>query len=231
MVKATGRRPTYDNSIFINCPFDTDYKPIFEALVFAAFDCGYVPRCALEADDAGQVRMEKILSIIRACRLGVHDISRTELDAANGLPRFNMPFELGLFVGAGRLGAHEQRKKVSLVLDRERYRFQKFISDIAGQDIRDHGDDPERAIAQLRGWFATQPRRDVLPGGGAIAARYRAFRAELPVILSGMGVRPNEMVFADYANIVFGWLSDWPRAAKPPTQRSRKPAAADRRPR
>ena len=25
------------------------YKPMFEAIVFAVFDCGYRPRCALEA--------------------------------------------------------------------------------------------------------------------------------------------------------------------------------------
>ena len=48
--RATGAA-AYDENIFLNCPFDDAYKPIFEALVFAAFDCGYVPRCALEADD------------------------------------------------------------------------------------------------------------------------------------------------------------------------------------
>src|SRR3712207_8556360 len=78
--RATGAA-AYDESIFLNCPFDDAYKPVFHALVFAAFDCGYVPRCALEADDAGQARVEKILAIVRGCRLGVHDISRTELDA------------------------------------------------------------------------------------------------------------------------------------------------------
>jgi len=212
--RATGST-AYDESIFFNCPFDEAYKPIFEALVFAAFDCGYVPRCALEADDAGQVRVEKILTIIRACRFGVHDISRTELDSANSLPRFNMPFELGLFVGAARFGAHDQRRKVCLVLDRERYRFQKFISDIAGQDIREHGDDPERAIVQLRAWLAALPRKDVLPGGAAIASRYREFRAELPDILAAVGVPPHEMIFADYTNIVSTWLSERPRTARP----------------
>jgi hypothetical protein len=202
----------YDQNLFLNCPFDEAYRPVFEALVFAAFDCGYVPRCALEADDAGQVRVEKILAIIRGCRLGVHDISRTELDAANGLPRFNMPFELGLFVGAARFGAaRHQRRKVCLVLDRERYRFQKFLSDIAGQDIREHSDDPERAIGALRAWLATLPRRDVLPGGATIAARYRRFRGDLPAVLSAAGVRPEEMVFADYTNFVSEWLSEQPR--------------------
>ncbi len=224
--RATGAA-AYDESIFLNCPFDDAYKPIFEALVFAAFDCGYVPRCALEADDAGQVRVEKILAIIRGCRFGVHDISRTELDGANALPRFNMPFELGLFVGAARFGAGDQRRKICLVLDRERYRFQKFISDIAGQDIREHGDDPERAIAQLRAWLAALPRKDVLPGGAAIAGRYREFRGELPDILAAMGVHPQEMVFADYANIASAWLSEKPRLAKPGGRRGRKrtPAA------
>ena len=148
MPERAARASIYEESVFFKCPFDNEYKPIFEALIFAAFDCGYVPRCALETEDAGQVRVEKIISIIRGCRLGVHDISRTELDAVNQLPRFNMPFEFGVFVGAARFGGREQRLKVCLVLDRERYRFQKFISDVAGQDIREHGDDPERAIAQ-----------------------------------------------------------------------------------
>ena len=208
--RPSGAAP-YDQSIFFNCPFDDAYKPIFEALIFAAFDCGYIPRCALEADDAGQVRLEKILAIIRGCRLGVHDVSRTEPDAAHGLPRFNMPFELGLFLGAARYGAGDQRRKVALVLDRERYRFQRFISDIAGQDIRAHGDDPAQAIAQLRAWLATLPRAAVLPGGAAIAERYRAFREELPAILRAIGVAPSEMVFADYTNIVSAWLSERPR--------------------
>lgn len=216
-------RVAYEESIFLNCPFDDAYRPIFEAIVFAAFDCGYVPRCALEADDAGQVRFEKILAIIRGCRLGVHDISRTELDGTNALPRFNMPFELGLFVGAARFGVRDQRRKVCLVLDRERYRFQKFISDIAGQDIREHSDDPERAIAQLRAWLAALPRKDVLPGGAAIAGRYREFRSELPDILTKMGVHPQEMVFADYTNIVSTWLSERPRSARPGRRRGQKP--------
>lgn len=216
----------YDESIFLNGPFDDTYKPIFEALVFAAFDCGYIPRCALEADDAGQVRFEKILTIIRGCRFGVHDISRTELDGANALPRFNMPFELGLFVGAARYGDRDQKRKVCLVLDRDRYRFQKFISDIAGQDIREHDDDPERAIAQLRAWLATLPRRDVLPGGAAITGRYRDFRSELPDILAAMGVQPGEMVFADYTNIVSTWLSERPRSARPGGRSTRKRSSA-----
>ena len=71
---------SYKTGIFVNCLFDQTDKPIFDALVFAAFDCGYVPRCALEINDAGQIRIDKILAMVRSCRLGVHDLSRTELE-------------------------------------------------------------------------------------------------------------------------------------------------------
>ena len=57
-----------------------------------------MPRCALEVDDAGQFRIDKILAMVRGCRLGVQDISRTELDTVYQLPRFNMPFELGVLL-------------------------------------------------------------------------------------------------------------------------------------
>ena len=66
----------YDRRVFINCPFDAQYKPLFEAIVFAVRDCGLRPRCALEIDDASEVRIEKIFKIIAECRYGVHDISR-----------------------------------------------------------------------------------------------------------------------------------------------------------
>ena len=88
----------------------------------------------------------------------VQDISRTELNAA-GLPRFNMPFELGLFLGAKRFGNAMQRRKTCLVLDREPYRYQAFLSDIAGQDIAAHGGEPVRAIGAVRDWLAAGGHR------------------------------------------------------------------------
>jgi hypothetical protein len=40
------------------------------------------------------------------------------------------------------------------VLDRASYRFQQFISDIAGQDVVAHGGQPTRAIIAVRDWLA-----------------------------------------------------------------------------
>jgi hypothetical protein len=44
--------------------------------------------------------------MIEECRFGINDLSAVELGATAGLPRFNMPFELGLF----RLGGKPNRK-------------------------------------------------------------------------------------------------------------------------
>ena len=63
-------------SVFINCPFDQAYKRLFDALVFAVHDCGFYVRCALEFP-AGELRFQTICQLIRQCRYGIHDLSRT----------------------------------------------------------------------------------------------------------------------------------------------------------
>lgn len=190
----------YADSVFINCPFDTNYKPIFDAIVFTVMECGFIPRCALEEADSGQVRIEKINQIIASCRYGIHDISRTELDPKHRLPRFNMPLELGLFLGCQRFGATHHRRKCCLIFDREPYRYQKFISDIAGQDIAVHQTDPDNVIKRIRNWLAAY--NTPLPGGTAIVARYATFRKALPKICKHLKLSPDELEFNDLVHVI-----------------------------
>ena len=198
---------SYEYNVFINCPFDDHYRPLFEALVFAVQDCGYIARCALEVDDASEVRIEKIAKIIAACRFGIHDICRTEPDATTGLPRFNMPLELGLFLGAKRFGRAEQNQKSCLILDVERYRFQKFISDIAGQDISAHGADASKAIKIVRDWLSNATRASIkIPGGSLIASRYQLFRKDLPAMCQKLHLNVDELTFNNYVVQVEEWL-------------------------
>ena len=136
----------YHLSVFVNCPFDTRYRRLFQAIIFTIFDCGFIARSALEYDDSSANRLEKIYSIIKSSKLGIHDISRTQLDSTSKLPRFNMPFELGIFLAARKFGERKQKRKRSLVLDTERYRYLSFISDIRGQDIKAHGNDVRKII-------------------------------------------------------------------------------------
>jgi hypothetical protein len=199
--------PRLEYGVFVNCPFDELYRPIFEAVVFAVHDCGYVARCSLEVTDASQVRIEKIAAIIDACKFGIHDISRTELDPVTLLPRFNMPLELGLFLGAKRFGSSRHRSKTCLILDVERYRYQKFMSDIAGQDIAAHRGDAAEAIRAVRDWLSAATSRAItIPAGSVIALRYRTFREELPAACQRLQLKVEELTFSDYVVQVEEWL-------------------------
>ncbi len=203
------READYQLGVFINCPFDRAYKPMFDATIFAVLACGLVPRSALELDDAGQTRIDKIGSLIGDCRRGIHDISRVELNE-HGLPRFNMPFELGLFLGAKRFGGPAQRAKSCLVLDSDPFRFQRFISDISGQDITSHGNDPTRLIRAIRAWLANSlpPRDPAIPGGAEIARRFDRFNDDLRVLCQEVLMEIDELTFVDYVRIVSKWLLD-----------------------
>jgi len=200
--------PRYGDNVFLNVPFDDRYRPIFRALVFAVHDCGFQSRCALETSDAGEVRVEKLYKIIEECRYGIHDISRTTLDSVNRLPRFNMPLELGMFLGARRYGAGANRLKSCLIFDRDRYRYQKFCSDLAGQDIRAHGNRKRTAISAVRDWLSAAGRRPgvIVPGGHHINIRYEEFCAYLPKACRLNGIAAGELTFLDFRTLLVGWL-------------------------
>ena len=190
----------YHRSVFINAPFDDTHWDLFHAMVFTVMDCGFDPRCALETDDGSQVRIDKLFSIIEQCRLGIHDISYTALDPATRLPRFNMPLELGIFLAAKRFGNPRQRRKNCLVLDGEAYRYQKFISDIAGQDIRSHQRQPRVVVQLVRNWLRNAEREKVIPSDEVIWSRYEIFRRDLEPICRKLGLRRDNLIFNDFVH-------------------------------
>ncbi|HEU0055599.1 MAG TPA: hypothetical protein VFQ39_20565 [Longimicrobium sp.] len=211
----------YDRCVFINCPFDSRYQKLFRAIVFTVLQCGYFPRCAREVEDSGEERIRKIKRIIRDCRYGIHDISRVQLDAGSGLPRFNMPLELGLFLGAQEYGTGRQKTKRSVVLDALPFRYQVFCSDIAGQDIRAHGNQVSRLIAAVRGMLTTAADEGArIPGPARVLERYEQFKVELPDLCDRLHLKPNELEFVELRSLAQSWLNrtsaPWPPAADPP---------------
>src|SRR5262249_12438748 len=145
VVKQCAAKPPGSKSVFINCPFDDGFRPILRAVVFAVISSGYYPRCALDATDGAEIRVRKIARMIGECDWDIHDPSRVELCAA-GIPRFNMPMELGLHLGARLFGVGRQRRKRALILEAEPYRYDAALSDISGQDIEVHEGNPGEAI-------------------------------------------------------------------------------------
>ena len=84
-------------------------------------------------------------------------------------------------------------------LEAERYRYQKYLSDIAGQDIRQHGNDPAKAVGAVRDWLAVSRPKSAkpLPGSTAIMRHYSEFQSEfqanLPAMLRATDLEPAEL--------------------------------------
>jgi hypothetical protein len=198
----------YENDVFINCPFDPEYYPIFDALVFAVHDAGFRARCALEYGDSADNRFSKITQIVKECKFGIHDISRTELSKVGreSLPRFNMPLELGLFLGSKAFGDADQKHKRCLILDRKPYRYRAFVSDLAGQDIYCHDGKPLKAIREVCKWLTTVSGRRSVPGGEVVVTRFRKFQRQLPTLYAALYKAPHEVTFVDYSYVVTDWV-------------------------
>jgi hypothetical protein len=192
-------------SVFINCPFDSDYQPLFRAMCFSIAACGFAPRCALDESDSAVVRFDKILDLISACEFSIHDVSRVELDSRSGLPRFNMPLELGADLGLRLKGPAIQRKRRILVLDAEADRYDQTLSDISGMDIEAHGNEADRLIKAVRNWLNTnRGGSDPLPGASAIVADYAVFHTLLvPDIIARLRLDDFDAIpHADYMYLV-----------------------------
>lgn len=201
------RAKEFSRNVFINCPFDPDYQPLLYAIVFAVQIAGFTPRCAKEANNAGEFRLQKIKDIISECRYGVHDISRTDL-TSSGLPRFNMPLELGIDLGCKEFGNRRQRSKSLLVLDITENRYVKFISDIRGQDPKPHAGKPKKAINQLRDWLSDESGIETLPGGDYMHNRYLRFLADLPTLCKNAKQNVKKLTFGDFVKITRIWLEE-----------------------
>ena len=128
-----GRASLPSTDVFINIPFDAKYERQFLALIAGIVGLGLNPRSVLEIPPSHD-RLTGLLEIIRQCPNSIHDLSRVELSRGRALrvPRFNMPFELGLAVGIvlGQ-GSHEWR-----LLETVPHRLNHSLSDVDGYDIR-----------------------------------------------------------------------------------------------
>lgn len=179
--------PTFDTGVFINCPFDSGYLPLLRAMLFTLVKCGLTPRIATERADSGEVRYRKIVELEKACKFSIHDLSRVDRGGKRGLARYNMPFELGIDLGLRESGVTPWRGKRCLILEKDSYRYQKALSDLAGHDIKAHGDEPERLIRQVRDWLVENGHAG-LPYGTPLWKDFNLFYAALDEELRGRGL-------------------------------------------
>ncbi len=168
---------TYEKSVFVNCPFDDEFKPLLKALVFCILYMDFEPRIALERLDSSEARIKKIIEIISQCKFGIHDLSRLQARRKGEYFRLNMPFELGLDIGCKAFGERKHTDKSCLIFEKERYRYQAALSDLSGSDIRVHEDNPAIIVRETRNWLAQVVRIHQPPSGSAIWNAYNDFCA------------------------------------------------------
>ena len=170
--------PPNEKRVFINVPFDDEYAPLFQALLFAIEGCGFSPCCALEESGNAKFRLLKIFNLIEEAALSIHDLSRTKLDKGTRLPRFNMPFELGICFGYHHLYVKGEKMRDCLIFQQTKRRHLEFISDLAGNDIVPHENKPEKIILNVRN-FLDKYSLSPPPRGEEMCKKYNQFGSDL----------------------------------------------------
>lgn len=156
----------FDKNIFINCPFNKEYRALLHPMLFTALYFDLEPKIS-QTRSSANIRIDQIKQYIRESKFAIHDLSCGSLDSAQ-LPKLNMAYELGLDMGCLEYGGKKLKEKKILILEAGEYRYQKTLSDIAGQDISSHNDDPQTLVKKIRDWFSTMDDKHIYPSANEI---------------------------------------------------------------
>lgn len=166
--------PTFEKSVFINCPLDEEYEGILQAILFCIVYLGFHPRIATERADSAESRLSKIIELIEASKYSVHDLSRSQASAAGEHFRLNMPFELGIDFGCRRYAEGCADKKI-LILEQRRYQLKAALSDLAGCDVEPRGNNFGNAMRKVRNWLVSEAGAAKV-GASSILGKYINFQ-------------------------------------------------------
>lgn len=206
MVKSSQQ---FERSVFINCPFDSDYLPLLRPLLFTVVSFGFTPRLASERSDSGEHRIEKIAALIKSCQYSIHDLSRLRASEIGEYARMNMPFELGIEYGCRHFGAQPLRAKKCLVLEKDQHEFQKAISDLSGIDIKRHDNEPIDLVRAVRDWFVETVGLRGIPSTTIIWYRFTDFTSAFHSAREAEGFTAKDlsmMPIPEYIDFIRSWM-------------------------
>jgi hypothetical protein len=205
----------FEKNVFINCPFDKEYTTLLKALVFTLIYLELEPHLS-QTSSSSTIRIHQIKQLIRMCKFGIHDLSRNKAMEEGELPRFNMPYELGLDIGAAEYGNKQLRTKKILILDTERYHYQKVLSDIAGQDIASHNNDAQTLIKKIRNWMSVNTEHNIIVPHSEIWTAFNQFTDDLlsTLIPTFTSEDIDEMTISDYIKFAKDWIERYRSALR-----------------
>jgi hypothetical protein len=168
--------PTFEQSVFINCPFDADFDPILQAMMFCIVHLELHPRLSREVNNGAQPRVDTIQNLIEVSKYSIHDLSRSQAREDGDFFRLNMPFELGIDFGCRRFGTPDQRTKSFLILEEQDHRYLRTLSDLRGSDLHFPRGDYKIAIARVRNWLVQVCGLENVAGPSGILDKYSDFQ-------------------------------------------------------
>lgn len=200
----------FERNVFINCPFDDEYRLLLKPMLFTLQFCKLTPRIASERLDSSEIRLEKIVEIIQDSKYSIHDLFRIKSSKKGEYYRLNMPLEIGLDLGCKKFHPDEKyRGKKSLILEGERYSVHKGLSDISGSDVKCHDNDAEKMVESIRSWLVESGRTKI-PGPNLIWDDYNIFNADLYTDFSGRGFKKSQidtLPIPEFLDFLKKWLS------------------------
>lgn len=148
------RRPA---DVFLNIPFADSHEFLYVALVAGLVALRLNPRCVLEIPPQ-QSRLERLYRLIASCPYSIHDLSHVRLSAiGHRVPRFNMPFELGIAVAVA-LAEEGAKAHQFRIFEAKPYRLQQSLSDVLGHDAYIHRGCADGVLEALLDVFTDLPQ-------------------------------------------------------------------------
>jgi len=164
-------------SVFLNIPYDKEFEDLYVAYIVGLTQLGLRVNATLAVPNQG--RLEAIIGLIDESNFSIHDLSR--IKSSKGIPRFNMPLELGLALY--RSHATKRRHRV-YVFESKPYRTQKSTSDINGIDPQIHHGTARGVMAGLRNILRQPGDVTTVP---EMLISFRAVQRKLPELRLNAG--------------------------------------------
>jgi hypothetical protein len=156
-------------SVFLNIPYDREFEDLYLAYIVGLTQLGLRVNVTLAIPNQG--RLEAIIDLIKESNFSIHDLSR--IKSSKGIPRFNMPLELGLALHRSHVTRGRHRV---YVFESKPYRAQRSTSDINGIDPQIHNQTPKGVMRGLRNIFRQPGDVTTVP---EMLLSYRAVKKKL----------------------------------------------------
>lgn len=165
------------DSVFLNIPYDSAFEDLYLAYIVGLTQLGLRIHAALAVPNQG--RLATIIKLIEESEFSIHDLSRVEV--SRGVPRFNMPVELGLALY--RSHATKGKHRV-FIFESKSHRAQRSTSDVNGIDPQIHKGTPKGLMSALRNILRQPEDVTTVP---EMLTSYRAVKRKLPDLRRNAG--------------------------------------------